>query len=92
MVLENKQSLSIDFRHLVASNKPMAKWLAHHPIHFLPEMNAALYSIVCHAFPNYQMNNAECFARIYNLPVVDNLRSLSHSHLGKLIKCMFKYI
>jgi DNA replicative helicase MCM subunit Mcm2 (Cdc46/Mcm family) len=58
MVLENKQSLCIDFRHLASANSHLAKWLAYHPIHLIPELNAALYSIVGHAFPNYKQNFA----------------------------------
>lgn len=87
MVLENKQSLEVDFRHLASANNHMATWLAYHPIHFIPELNAALYSIVCFAFPNYSNNFVECFFRIYNLPVVDDLRKLSYEYLGRLVKC-----
>jgi DNA replicative helicase MCM subunit Mcm2 (Cdc46/Mcm family) len=89
MAHENKQSLILNYQHLSSVNRQLAKWLAFHPVSFIPELNAALYSIVCSSFPNYKIHNSECFARIYNLPVIDSIRALTHVHLGKLIKSNF---
>ena len=85
MVCENKQTLILDYHHLRAVSERLAKWLAFHPISFIPELNAALFSLICKTYPNYR-EMKECFVRVYQLPVVDNLRALSHTHLGKLIK------
>lgn len=66
----------------------MAKWLAFHPIKFIPEINSALFAIVCKMYPNYK-EIQECFVRIYRLPVADSIMELSYSHLGKLVKSNF---
>ncbi len=85
MVLENKQSLIVDYAHFRNANNIMAGWLAFHPAKFIPEINAALFAVVCRMYPNYQQAQ-ECFVRIHRLPTADKIRELSYSHLSQLIQ------
>jgi DNA replicative helicase MCM subunit Mcm2 (Cdc46/Mcm family) len=86
MCINNHQSIEIDYNHLKHDTIKLAEWIVRYPQEVLPEYSAALFSAAIKLYPSYEELFKECFFKIGNLPIIDNIRTLSYKHLGGLIK------
>jgi DNA replicative helicase MCM subunit Mcm2 (Cdc46/Mcm family) len=92
MVIDNLKSIEISFDHLKIALPTIAMWVGLHPSLILPELNLIAYSIACKNYPSFKLMNAEVYVKIIDLPFVDHIRDLRHTHLGKLVKSKQKII
>lgn len=86
MCQANRQSLEMDYGHIVGFNSTIALWIAEEPKIILPHLNEVARSQVYKRFPNYYNIHSEIFIRIVNLPILDTIRELRYKHLEKLIR------
>ena len=86
MCIENRQSLEINYAHLKEVLPTIAMWVGLEPSLILPELNMIAYSIACKNYASYKNMFPEVFVKITNLPILDHVRDLRFTHLGKLIK------
>ena len=89
MCISNLQSIEINYAHLKEALPTIAMWVGLEPSLILPELNMIAYSQACKLFASYKTMFPEVFIKITNLPILDNVRDLRHSHLGSLIKGIF---
>jgi DNA replication licensing factor MCM2 len=61
-------------------------WIGLEPSLILPELNNIAYSIACKNFASYKEMFPEVYVRITDLPIMDHIRDLRYTHLGKFIK------
>ena len=52
----------------------------------MPELCLVAYRIVCRYYQYYKEIFPEVYVKIKHLPIMDHLRELRYSHLGKMIK------
>lgn len=88
MVLANKQSLEVDWRHmhLMPGMRPVAAACADAPREVLRLLDIAAGEAVFDAYPEYEEIHQDIHVRITGLPVDDSIRDLRTWHLGNLIK------
>ena len=86
MVIENKQSIVISFNHLKIALPTIAMWIGLHPSIIIPELNMIAYGIACRNYPSFKLISPETYVKITDLPFVDHLRDLRHTHLRKLVR------
>jgi DNA replication licensing factor MCM2 len=86
MCSNNKQSLEVNFVHLVEYNKHLAEWIIQSPQLVLPLLDDVAFNLTCEIFPQYQNIYTEIFVRIRDLLEINNLRELRYFHLQSLVK------
>eukprot|EP00878_Enallax_costatus_P021729 GHUV01023020.1.p1 GENE.GHUV01023020.1~~GHUV01023020.1.p1 ORF type:complete len:754 (+),score=252.85 GHUV01023020.1:214-2475(+) len=88
MVLANKQSLEVDWRHMhqVEAMRPIAAACADAPRKMLRLLDEAATEHVAHVYPEFEQIHDAVHVRITGLPVDDSIRDLRTWHLGNLIK------
>jgi len=85
MILEERNSIQIDFRDLSSYSYELADYLINRPDEGLKILSKAIKSVVELEDPDYLKKYSEFTARLYNVPFVVKLRELRYSHVGKLL-------
>lgn len=86
MCAANLESLEISYDHLANSNPFLAKLLANCPKETLAIFDEATFRVVLDQFPEYHRIKTELHVRICDLPTLDHLRDLRHTHLNSLVR------
>jgi DNA replication licensing factor MCM2 len=86
MCAANRQSLEVSYMDLTAAFPGLAIWLADFPAAMLAIFDETAKEVVLEQYEHYWMIHSEVHVRITNLPVLDSLRELRHSHLNALVK------
>ena len=86
MCTNNKQSLEINYDHLKVALPTIAMWIALESAIIMPELCSIAYRIACRRYKFYREISPEVYVKIKNLPILDKLRDLRYSHLGKMIR------
>lgn len=86
MSSNNKQSLEVNYIHIIEVNKYLASWIIDMPNLIIPILNEVGFNLTCEIFPNYSNIFQEIFVRIRDLQTTVNIRDLKHYHLDTLIK------
>jgi DNA replication licensing factor MCM2 len=85
LVQEQKQSIIIDFEHLMAMDEVLAFFLLGAPEQTLKIFHEALTELCFELYPNHRAIEKELFVRVSNCLQNDNIRDLRVEHLNKLI-------
>ncbi|CAF1593800.1 unnamed protein product [Adineta ricciae] len=85
LVQEQKQSIIIDFEHLMATDEVLAFFLLGAPEQTLKIFHEALTELCFELYPNHRAIEKELFVRVSNCLQNDNIRDLRVEHLNKLI-------
>lgn len=86
MVMDNRQSLEVEFTNLASEANSLAYFLPEVPEVMLQIMNKAATELVTNSFPRYTNIHSEIFVRITKLPLVEEINALRQLHLEQLIK------
>ena len=86
MVMENKQSLEVDYKFLAKECHALAYFLPEVPTQVLEIFNEAASNLVMSTFPRYINIQKEIFVRICGLPLHEDINALRQLHLEQLIK------
>lgn len=86
MVMENKQSLEVDYKLLAKECHALAYFLPEVPTQVLEIFNEAASQLVMSTFPRYSNIQDEIFVRICGLPLHEEINALRQLHLEQLIK------
>ncbi|WIA33492.1 hypothetical protein OEZ86_006619 [Tetradesmus obliquus] len=88
MVLANKQSLEVDWRHMhtMEAMRPVAAACADAPRKVLRLFDQAAAEQVLASYPQFASIHSSVHVRVTGLPVDDSIRDLRTWHLGNLIK------
>ena len=86
MVMENKQSLEVDYKVLAKECHALAYFLPEVPTQVLEIFNEAASQLVMSTFPRYSNIHTEIFVRICGLPLHEDINALRQLHLEQLIK------
>ncbi|KAF6250945.1 minichromosome maintenance protein 2 [Scenedesmus sp. NREL 46B-D3] len=88
MVLANKQSLEVDWRHMhtMEAMRPVAAACADAPRKVLRLFDQAAAEQVLASYPQFESIHRSVHVRVTGLPVDDSIRDLRTWHLGNLIK------
>jgi len=86
MVMENKQSLEVDYQLLAKECHALAYFLPEVPTQVLEIFNEAASQLVMSTFPRYSNIQEEIFVRICGLPLHEDIHALRQLHLEQLIK------
>lgn len=81
----------VGYGHLKDALPVIAMWVGMEPEIILPELNKIAYRVAVNRYQSYSNIFPEVFVRIEDLPIMDYIRELRFSHLGKLIKGNFFY-
>ncbi|CAF1218628.1 unnamed protein product [Rotaria sp. Silwood1] len=85
LVQEQKQSIIIDFEHLMSMDEVLAFFLLGAPEQTLKIFHEALTELCFELYPNHRSIEKELFVRVSNCLQNDNIRDLRVEHLNKLI-------
>ena len=85
LVQEQKQSIIIDFEHLMSVDEVLAFFLLGAPEQTLKIFHDALTELCFELYPNHRSIEKELFLRVSNCLQNDNIRDLRVEHLNKLI-------
>ena len=86
MCSKNRQSLEVSYLHLSQTYPVLAIWLADLPKQMLTIFDETAREVVLEQFEYYWRIHNEIHVRITDLPIVDSLRDMRHSHLNALVK------
>ncbi|XP_041080079.1 DNA replication licensing factor mcm2 [Polyodon spathula] len=86
MCKENRESLVVNYEDLAAREHVLAYFLPEAPAEMLKIFDEAAKEVVLAMYPKYDRIAHEIHARICNLPLVEELRSLRQLHLNQLIR------
>ena len=86
MVMDNKQSLEVDYKFLAKECHALAYFLPEVPTQVLEIFNEAASQLVMSTFPRYSNIQSEIFVRICGLPLHEDINALRQLHLEQLIK------
>ncbi|MGH0164069.1 UNVERIFIED_CONTAM: hypothetical protein FKN15_046405, partial [Acipenser sinensis] len=86
MCKENRESLVVNYEDLAAREHVLAYFLPEAPTEMLKIFDEAAKEVVLAMYPKYDRIAHEIHARICNLPLVEELRSLRQLHLNQLIR------
>lgn len=79
--LENKESLLVNYEELASREHVLAYFLPEAPTEMLKIFDEAAKEVVLAMYPKYNRIAHEIHARIGNLPLVEELRSLRYTWL-----------
>ena len=82
----NQESLEVSYEHLATRNPFLAKLLANCPKETLKIFDEATFRVVLDQFPEYHRIKGEIHVRISDVPTLDALRDLRHTHLNTLVR------
>ena len=85
LVQEQKQSIIVDFEHLMTMDEVLAFFLLGAPEQTLKIFHEALTELCFELYPNHRSIEKELFVRVSNCLQNDNIRDLRVEHLNKLI-------
>ncbi|CAF1302374.1 unnamed protein product [Adineta steineri] len=85
LVQEQKQSIIVDFEHLMSMDEVLAFFLLGAPEQTLKIFHEALTELCFELYPNHRAIEKELFVRVSNCLQNDNIRDLRVEHLNKLI-------
>ncbi|CAF0794975.1 unnamed protein product [Didymodactylos carnosus] len=85
LVQEQRQSVIVDFEHLMTNDEVLAFFLLGAPEQTLKIFNEAITQLCFELYPNHRGIDKELFIRISNCLQNDNIRDLRVEHLNKLI-------
>ncbi|KAL3315604.1 MCM DNA helicase complex subunit [Cichlidogyrus casuarinus] len=88
MARDNKQSLYINYQHLASAEQVLAYFLPEAPFQTLEIFSEAAKEVTLARYPRYDRITNKIHARIVDLPLIEDLRSLRHLHLQQLIRTM----
>jgi DNA replication licensing factor MCM2 len=86
MCARNQSSLRVSWVHLAADAQELAMWVVDAPKQMLPLFDDVLQRVVVKKFRNYRNIGIDLRVRITDLPQIDTLRQLRHSHLNALLR------
>lgn len=86
MAANNRQTLTVNFRHFAQIEPTVATWLADAPTPILAIYDQVATELTFTIFQEYPRVHPEIFVRIAEFPILDHLRDIRHVHLNTLIK------
>lgn len=86
MCEQNKQTLEINYTHLVSYDSQLATWVLFHPQILIPIFDKVAFNLTIEVAPNYGHIHNEIFIRFKDLPLTESLRFLRYHHLNHLIQ------
>ncbi|CAK0754965.1 hypothetical protein CVIRNUC_002337 [Coccomyxa viridis] len=85
MCKDNKQSLEVEFEHLVLYSQKLALAVVDAPKIVLPILDKAAKEAVLEDWPEFINIHSEIFVRFPTLTVIDSIRNLRQEHLNKMV-------
>ena len=88
MYSHNKQSLEVDYQHLMEylRNPTLGLWLLEQPALILPHLHSVAGKVVLEHNPEYNKIHSDVYVRITGLPYEERLRDLRRLHLNQLVQ------
>jgi DNA replication licensing factor MCM2 len=88
MYSHNKQSLEVDYQHLMEylRNPTLGLWLLEQPALILPHLHSVARKVVLEHNPEYNKIHSDVYVRITGLPYEERLRDLRRLHLNQLVQ------
>lgn len=86
MAEENQLHLDVSWKDLNEWSGKLALWVAEHPVHILPLLEATLMEEAQRKYATYQqMEDDSLCVAIHSFPMKEPLRELCNTHVNKLI-------
>ncbi|KAI8997949.1 MCM2/3/5 family-domain-containing protein [Gaertneriomyces semiglobifer] len=82
----NRESLDVNYIHLVETKANLAFYVANAPAEILKIFDQVALEVVLSGFENYDKIKSEIHVRITDLPVIESLRELRQTHLNTLVR------
>jgi DNA replication licensing factor MCM2 len=85
LCLQNRESLEVKFAHLAKQYAILAIYIIDAPKEMLEIFDRVARLVILRLYPDYDRIHAQIHVRMTELPVLDTLRGIRHTHLNGMI-------